>query len=123
MPLFFCIAATVEAVEAREGMARTRRETQIISVCACAHFKELYQPLTEAFYSCITRSGGGRGPAGKEKTPRGLVQGCFSLNSLFLSGTPLFGAPAAAARDLGLEVLQSASTISTLRKQDFVVLV
>uniref|UniRef100_A0A8D2LY13 Serine/threonine-protein phosphatase n=1 Tax=Zonotrichia albicollis TaxID=44394 RepID=A0A8D2LY13_ZONAL len=27
--------ATVEAVEAREGMARTRRETQIISVCAC----------------------------------------------------------------------------------------
>lgn len=44
MPLFFCIAATVEAVEAREGMARIRRETQIISVCACANFKELYQP-------------------------------------------------------------------------------
>uniref|UniRef100_A0A8C3LYA8 Serine/threonine-protein phosphatase n=1 Tax=Chrysolophus pictus TaxID=9089 RepID=A0A8C3LYA8_CHRPC len=31
MPLFFCIAATVEAVEAREGMAR---ETQTVCVCA-----------------------------------------------------------------------------------------
>lgn len=34
MPLFFCIAATVEAVEAREGMARIRRETQN-HLCVC----------------------------------------------------------------------------------------
>ncbi|XP_057240562.1 serine/threonine-protein phosphatase 2B catalytic subunit gamma isoform [Malurus melanocephalus] len=97
--------ATVEAVEAREGMARTRRETQIISVCACAHFKELYQPLTEAFYSCITRSGGGRGPAGKKKTknhPVGLVQGCSSLSSSFLAGTPLFGVETLVLRSCNL---------------------
>lgn len=63
----------------------------------------------------------------KKKIPRGLVQGCCSLNSLFLRGTHLFGVagavPAPVAQDLGLEVLQSASTSKTLRKQDLVVLV
>lgn len=62
----------------------------------------------------------------EKKLPRGLVQGCFSLNSLFLGGTPLFGVAGAiralAARDLGVEVLRSASTIPIFRKQDFVVL-
>lgn len=69
MPLFFCLAATVEAVEAREGMARTRREAQIVSVCACAHPKEVSQPQG-SFFTLASPGGGEAGPRlGAGRTP------------------------------------------------------
>ncbi|KQK85555.1 serine/threonine-protein phosphatase 2B catalytic subunit gamma isoform [Amazona aestiva] len=71
--------ATVEAVEAREGMARTRREAQIVSVCACARPKEVSPASGKLSHSCITRSGAGQAPAGQQKVHSGLVPVCLSL--------------------------------------------